>query len=140
MQLVCWLGPESLSAQTCNFLGSLCTFPEPRSLPRFPFSYEVKHQKSVQCDRALMTYLEKSNNSICQSSGFSLGTPVSPSPQKPLFLNINLTRNQVDDEPLSGCAIFNVLFIYLFICQLQISVVYFRKQCCWEKNISIVYC
>ena len=70
MQLVCWLGPESLSAQTCNFLGSLCTFPEPRSLPRFPSSYEVKHQESVQCDRALMTYLEKSNNSVCQSSGF----------------------------------------------------------------------
>lgn len=29
----------------------------------------MKHQKSVQCDRALMTCLEKSNNSFCKNSG-----------------------------------------------------------------------
>ena len=35
--------------------------------------------------------------------GFSLDTPVFPSPQKPRFSNSNSTRNQVDEEPLSGC-------------------------------------
>ena len=33
--------------------------------------------------------------------GFSMGTPVFPPPQKPTFPNSNLTRNQVDEEPLS---------------------------------------
>ena len=32
--------------------------------------------------------------------GFSPGTPVFPSPQKPTFSNSNSTRNQVDEEPL----------------------------------------
>ena len=36
--------------------------------------------------------------------GFSPGTPVFPSPQKPMFSNSNSTRNQVDEEPLRGCA------------------------------------
>ena len=35
--------------------------------------------------------------------GFSPGTPVFPSPQKPEFPNSNLTRIQVDEEPLCGC-------------------------------------
>ena len=43
--------------------------------------------------------------------GFSSGTPGYPSPQKPTFLNSNLTRNQVDKEPHSGCAISKFLFI-----------------------------
>ena len=56
--------------------------------------------------------------------GFSAGTPVFPSFQKPTFSNSNSTRNQVDEEPLCGCAtskslfihyLFNYLFIYLFI-------------------------
>ena len=46
--------------------------------------------------------------------GFSPGTPVSPSPQKPTFPNSNSTRNQVDEEPLCGCATCKSLFIYLF--------------------------
>ena len=49
--------------------------------------------------------------------GFSPGTPVFPSPQKPTFPNYNLTRNQVDEEPLCGCATSKSLFtyfIYLF--------------------------
>ena len=62
--------------------------------------------------------------------GFSLGTPVFPSPQKPTFQNSNSTRNQVDEEPLCGCAtskssLFYYLFIYLFItiyCFSQIQV------------------
>ena len=36
--------------------------------------------------------------------GFSPGTPVFPSPQKPTFPNSNSIRNQVDEEPLCGCA------------------------------------
>ena len=36
--------------------------------------------------------------------GFSPGTPIFPSPQKPTFPNSNSTRNQVDKEPLCGCA------------------------------------
>ena len=35
--------------------------------------------------------------------GFSPGTPVFSSPQKPTFPNCNSTRNQVDEEPLCGC-------------------------------------
>ena len=42
--------------------------------------------------------------------GFSPGTPVFPSPP-----NCNSTRNQVDEEPLCGCATSKSLFIYLFI-------------------------
>ena len=47
--------------------------------------------------------------------GFSPGTPVFPSPQKPTFPNSNATRNQVYEEPLCGCATCKSLFIYLFI-------------------------
>ena len=53
--------------------------------------------------------------------GFSPGTPVFPSPQKPTFPDSNSTRDQVDEEPLCGCAtskslfIIIYLFIYLFI-------------------------
>ena len=35
---------------------------------------------------------------------FSPGTPVFPIPQKPTFPNCNSIRNQVDEEPLCGCA------------------------------------
>ena len=49
--------------------------------------------------------------------GFSPGTKVFPSPQKTTFPNSNLTRNQVDKEPLSGCATSKTVIyvIYLFI-------------------------
>ena len=46
--------------------------------------------------------------------GFSPGNPVFASPQKPTFPNSNSTRNQVDEEPLCGCATSKSLFI-LFI-------------------------
>ena len=52
--------------------------------------------------------------------GFSPGTPVFPSPQKPTFPNSNLTRNQVDEEPLCGCATSKSLQ-YLFILLLKQS-------------------
>ena len=44
--------------------------------------------------------------------GFSPGTPVWPSPQKATLPNSNSTRNQVDEEPLCGCATSKSLFIY----------------------------
>ena len=47
--------------------------------------------------------------------GFSPGTPVFPSPQKPTFPNSNSTRNQVDEEPLCGCATCKSLFILFLI-------------------------
>ena len=49
--------------------------------------------------------------------GFSPGTLVFPSPQKPTFPDSNSTRDQVDEEPLCGCATSKSLFIiiYLFI-------------------------
>ena len=47
--------------------------------------------------------------------GFSPGTPVFHSPQKPAFPNSNSARNQVDDEPLCGSATSKSLFIYHFI-------------------------
>ena len=47
--------------------------------------------------------------------GFSPGTPFFPSPQKPTFQNSNSTINQVDEEPLCGCATLQIIFIYLFI-------------------------
>ena len=51
--------------------------------------------------------------------GFSPGTPVFPSPQKPTFPNSNSTRNQVDEEPFCGCTTSKSLF-YLFIIFLMI--------------------
>ena len=49
--------------------------------------------------------------------GFSPGTPVFPSPQKPTFPNSNSTmrRNQVDEEPLCGCATCKIVIYSLFI-------------------------
>ena len=45
--------------------------------------------------------------------GFCPGTPVFPSPQKPTSQNSKSTRNQLDEEPLCGCATSNhYLFIY----------------------------
>ena len=46
------------------------------------------------------------------TKGFPPGTPVFPSPQKITFPNFHSTRNQVDEEPLCGCANSKSLFIY----------------------------
>ena len=49
--------------------------------------------------------------------GFSAGTQVFPSPQKPTSPNSNSTRNLVDEERLCGCAAtcksLFIFFIYL---------------------------
>ena len=56
--------------------------------------------------------------------GFSPGTPVFPSPQKPTFPNSNSTRNKVDKEPLCGCATSQSWFIYYFI---YLFIIYFAS-------------
>ena len=55
--------------------------------------------------------------------GFSPGTPVFPSPQKPTFPNSNSVRNWVDEEPLCGCATSKslLLLLLLFIAILLLS-------------------
>ena len=65
--------------------------------------------------------------------GFSPGTPVFPSPQKPTFPNSNSTRSQVDEEPLYGCAtsksLFIILFIYLFKFHTEFQVTFIIFRC-----------
>ena len=75
----------------------------------------------VSRDGAVVTALAShqrglgSNPDVGWVCGFSLGTPVLPSPQKPTFANSNSTRNQVSEEPLYGCTTSKSLFIYLFL-------------------------
>ena len=76
--------------------------------------------------------------------GFSPGTPVFPSPQKPTFSNSNSTRNQVDEEPLCGCASCKSLFIYLFIyfsgsCLRKALFIFFLIVGCVGNNFSHWY-
>ena len=59
--------------------------------------------------------------------GFSPGTPVLLSSQKPTFPNSNSNRNQVHEEPPCGCATCKSLFIYLFI----YFYIFYVWVCCW---------
>ena len=77
--------------------------------------------------------------------GFSPGTPVFLSPQKPTISNSNSTRNQVDEEPLCGCATCKSLFIYLFksyllmvssLILLRSLRVYILKQLFFEIEVN----
>ena len=54
---------------------------------------------------------------------FSPSTPVFSSPQKPAFSNSNSTRNQLDEEPLSGYATSKSLLIFFILLHL-------RLKCC----------
>ena len=57
-------------------------------------------------------------------------TPVFSSPQKPTFSNSNSTRNQVDEEPLSGCTTSKSLFICnSFLAVVASGMVVVCKQC-----------
>ena len=47
--------------------------------------------------------------------GFSPGSLVFPSAQKPTFPNSNSTRNQLDGEPLCGCATSKSLLLLLLL-------------------------
>ena len=77
--------------------------------PMWP-GFKSQHQYHI-CGLSLLLVLSLAPR------GFSPGTPVFPSPQKTTFPNSNSTRNQVDKEPLSGCAnsITVIYVIYLFI-------------------------
>ena len=69
--------------------------------------------------------------------GFSPGTPVFPSPQKPSFPNSTSTRSQVDKEPVCGCASSKSLIIIYFIYYLLLSVVGhdgFRMTSDWRRE------
>ena len=65
--------------------------------------------------------------------GFSPGTPVFPSPQKPTFPKSNSARNQVDKKPLCGCATCKSLFIYL-ACVASVSGSSYSGSCGESKN------
>ena len=73
--------------------------------------------------------------------GFSLGTPVFPSPEKPTVPNSNSTRNQVDEKPLSRCRLDvlppnHYLFIYLFIYILCCCLTRRNHCCCITRIIN----
>ena len=53
--------------------------------------------------------------SLLYSERFFSGYSGFPSPQKPTFPNSNSTRNQVDEEPLCGCATCKSLFICIYL-------------------------
>ena len=51
---------------------------------------------------------------LCSESFFSGYPGFSSSPQKPIFSNSNSNRNQVDQQPLCGCAPSTSLFYNRF--------------------------
>ena len=61
--------------------------------------------------------------------GFSPGTPVFPSPQKPTFANSNSIRNRVDEEPLCGCATSKLLRSLLLLLLLLLSLSLLFHDC-----------
>ena len=69
--------------------------------------------------------------------GFSPGTPVFPSPQKPSFPNSTSTSSQVDKEPVCGCATSKSLIIIYFIYYLLSGAVGhngFRMTSDWRRE------
>ena len=67
----------------------------------------------------------------CSPRGFSPGTPVFPSPQKPTFPYSNSTRNQVDKEPQCGNTALKKSALYL-------SVNVFRRKY-WLETVPPFY-
>ena len=69
--------------------------------------------------------------------GFSPGTPVFPSPQKPAFPNSNSTRNQVDEEQFVDVLPPNhYLFIHLFI---YLSIYYLLLVGVWIPSLYLIF-
>ena len=68
--------------------------------------------------------------------GFSPGTPIFRSPQKPTFPNSNSTRNQVDEEPLCGCTTCKSLFIYLFASHIVAASILINASTLTSRNVS----
>ena len=99
--------------QLCTYITRFCTFRGPRD------DAVVRALTSHQCGPGSNPGVD----AICGLSlllvlsfapkGFSPGTSVFPSPQKTAFSNSNSTRNQVDKEPLCGCATSKSLFNFV---------------------------
>ena len=76
--------------------------------------------------------------------GFSPGTSISPSSQKPTVPNSNATRNQEDEEPLIRCGITKSLLIYFYFIPIYISSnfslfglpVWLIKSCARERFLT----
>ena len=66
---------------------------------------------------------------LCSERFFSPGSLVFPSCQKPTRANSNLTRDQVDKEPLSRCATSKSLIICLFIYLFKSYSINFCEWC-----------
>ena len=60
--------------------------------------------------------------------GFSPGTLVFPSPRKPTLPNSNSTRNQVDEEPLCGCATSKSLSLLLLLITIKVTIILGRAD------------
>ena len=83
---------------------------ESARLPPMWLGFKSRRRRHIwECGLSLLLVFSFARRS------FSPGIPVFPSPQKSTFPNSNLTRNQVDEEPLCGCVTSKSLFIYLFI-------------------------
>ena len=76
--------------------------------------------------------------------GFSPGTSISPSSQKPTVPNSNATRNQEDEESLIRCGITKSLLIYFYFIPIYISSnfslfglpVWLIKSCARERFLT----
>ena len=100
--------------------------PSLASLKRFMVGEQGWGARDGAVGRALASYQYGLGSNPCVDTicglrlllvprGFSPVTPVFPSPQKPTLPNSNSTRNQVDKEPLCGCATSKSFFVDLFI-------------------------
>ena len=70
--------------------------------------------------------------------GFSLDTPFSLW-AKLTFPNSNLTRNQLDEEPLSECCYLYVVIYYLFIINLLWDVSFIKRVLLNKFKAPVLY-
>ena len=99
--------------QLCTYITRFCTFRGPRddAVVRALASHQSGPGSNpgvdAICGLSLLLVLSFAPR------GFSPGISVFPSPQKTAFSNSNSTRNQVDKEPLCGCATSKSLFNFV---------------------------
>ena len=70
--------------------------------------------------------------------GFSPGTPVFPSPQKPTFPNSNSTRNLVDEEPVWMCYLQIVIYLFILFIYSDVGHVGFKAD--YTSKFSWTHC
>ena len=80
---------------------------EVRALASHQFGLGANPGVDAKCELSLLLVLS------FDPRGFSPGNLLFPSPQKPTFPNSNSTRNQIDEESLSGFACSKSLFVYV---------------------------